>query len=181
MLCNEGTPKTNYLYNTALSMQKSSLSLLVKTKHKLNIMATFSKQLSFRWSDLDPNFHLRHSAYYDFGAQHRVEILAQLGLTLRVMQKEHVGPILFREECVFRKEINLSDEIIMQTKMAKMKADASRWSIVHEFYREEVLCAVITVDGAWMDTKLRKLASPTPQIVVDALSTFPKTADFIAL
>ena len=155
--------------------------MLVKTKHKLNIMATFSKQLSFRWSDLDPNFHLRHSAYYDFGAQHRVEILAQLGLTLRVMQKEHVGPILFREECVFRKEINLSDEIIMQTKMAKMKDDASRWSIVHEFYREEVLCAVITVDGAWMDTKLRKLASPTPQIVVDALSTFPKTADFIAL
>jgi acyl-CoA thioester hydrolase len=144
-------------------------------------MATFSKQLSFRWSDLDPNFHLRHSAYYDFGAQHRVEILAQLGLTLRVMQTEHIGPILFREECVFRKEINLSDVITMQTKMAKMKADASRWSIVHEFYKEDVLCAVITVDGAWMDTKLRKLANPTPQIVTDALSIFPKTTDFIAL
>ena len=45
-------------------------------------MATFSKQLSFRWADLDPNFHLRHSVYYDFGAQHRVEILEQLGLTM---------------------------------------------------------------------------------------------------
>ncbi|CAN1564849.1 FcbC Predicted thioesterase [Flavobacteriaceae bacterium] len=144
-------------------------------------MATFSKQLSFRWSDLDPNFHLRHSAYYDFGAQHRVEILAQLGLTLRVMQKEFIGPILFREECVFRKEINLSDEITMQTKIAKMKPDASRWTIVHEFYKEDVLCAVITVDGAWMDVKIRKLASPTPQVVIDALSAFPKTADFISL
>jgi acyl-CoA thioester hydrolase len=144
-------------------------------------MATFSKELSFRWSDLDPNFHLRHSAYYDFGAQHRVEIMTQLGLTLRVMQKESIGPILFREECIFRKEISLSDVIIMQTKMAKMKVDASRWSIVHEFYKEDVLCAVITVDGAWMDTKLRKLATPTPQVVVDALSIFPKTADFIEL
>lgn len=144
-------------------------------------MAKFSKQLSFRWSDLDPNFHLRHSAYYDFGAQHRVEILAQLGLTIRTMQAQQIGPVLFREECVFKREINLSDVIIMETKMGKMNADASRWSIVHEFYREEVLCAVITVDGAWMDTKLRKLATPTPQIVVNALSVFPKTTDFITL
>ncbi|HEY6143830.1 MAG TPA: thioesterase family protein [Flavobacterium sp.] len=144
-------------------------------------MATFSKQLSFRWSDLDPNFHLRHSAYYDFGAQHRVEILAQLGLTIRTMQAQQIGPVLFREECVFKREINLADVIIMETKMGKMNADASRWSIVHELYREEVLCAVITVDGAWMDTKLRKLATPTPQIVVNALSVFPKTTDFITL
>ncbi len=97
------------------------------------------------------------------------------------MQKEHIGPILFREECVFRREINLADVITMQTKMAKMNADGSRWSIVHELYRDEVLCAVITVDGAWMDTKLRKLASPTPQIVVDALNIFPKTTTFTAL
>lgn len=144
-------------------------------------MATFSKQLSFRWSDLDPNFHLRHSAYYDFGAQHRVELLEQLGVTLRVMQTEYIGPILFREECVFRKEIKLSDVIIMQTKMAKMKADASRWSIIHQFYKDDTLCATITVDGAWMDTKLRKLAAPTPQLVVDALNTFPKSDDFISL
>lgn len=144
-------------------------------------MATFSKQLSFRWSDLDPNFHLRHSAYYDFGAQHRVELLEQLGVTLRVMQTEYIGPILFREECVFRKEIKLSDVIIMQTKMAKMKADGSRWSIIHQFYKDDTLCATITVDGAWMDTKLRKLAAPTPQLVVDALNTFPKSDDFISL
>ena len=144
-------------------------------------MDTFSKKLSFRWSDLDPNFHMRHSVYYDFGAQHRVEILAKLGLTLRMMQTEHIGPILFREECIFRKEIHLADEIIMRTKLAKMKVDASRWSIVHEFYKEDALCAAITVDGAWMDTKLRKLATPIPQVIVDMFSAFPKTEDFISL
>ena len=141
-------------------------------------MSTFTKEIHIRWADLDPNFHVRHSAYYDFGAQHRVEILEQLGLTMKVMQKEHIGPILFREECVFRREIHLADVITMQTKMAKMSADASRYSIVHELYREDILCAVITIDGAWMDTKLRKLASPTPQIVVDALNIFPKTTTF---
>ncbi|MBX9807105.1 MAG: hypothetical protein K2X95_04845 [Flavobacteriaceae bacterium] len=69
----------------------------------------------------------------------------------------------------------------MQTKMEKLSADGFRWTIVHELYREDVLCAVITVDGAWMDTKLRKLASPTPQIVVDVFNFFPKTTTFAAL
>lgn len=145
-------------------------------------MGIFTKEISIRWSDLDPNFHMRHSAYYDFGAQHRVEVLEQQGLTLRVMQENHIGPILFREECIFRKEIRLGSPITISTKIGKMKVDASRWTIVHELKNQkDELCAVISVDGAWMDTKLRKLASPTPQIVVDVMNAFPKTDDFIQL
>lgn len=145
-------------------------------------MTSFSKQLSFRWSDLDPNFHVRHSAYYDFGAQHRIEILESLGLTMKVLQTSHFGPILFREECIFRKEIGLSDTIFMHTKISKMRSDASRWSIIHEFKNaEDKLCAIITVDGAWMDTTLRKIANPTPAIAMEAMSSIPKTADFIEL
>ncbi|WP_016991070.1 acyl-CoA thioesterase [Flavobacterium sp. ACAM 123] len=145
-------------------------------------MTSFTKQLSLRWSDLDPNFHVRHSAYYDFGAQHRIEILESLGLTMKVLQTNHFGPILFREECIFRKEIGLSDTLFIHTKISKMRSDASRWSIVHELKNEQdTLCATITVDGAWMDTKLRKIANPTPDIALEAMSNIPKTADFIEL
>ena len=45
-------------------------------------MTSFSKHLTFRWADLDPNFHVRHSVYYDCAAQHRMEILDSLGLNL---------------------------------------------------------------------------------------------------
>ena len=145
-------------------------------------MTSFTKEISLRWSDLDPNFHVRHSAYYDFGAQHRIEILESLGLTMKVLQQQHFGPILFREECVFRKEIKLADKITMQTKVSQMRPDASRWSIVHEFINEEGnLCAVITVDGAWMDTKLRKIANPTPEIAIEAISRFPKSENFSSM
>ena len=145
-------------------------------------MGTFTKEISIRWSDLDPNFHVRHSAYYDFGAQHRIEILESLGLTMKVLQQQHFGPILFREECIFRKEIKLADKITMQTKVSQMRPDASRWSIVHEFINEEgKLCAVITVDGAWMDTKLRKIVDPTPEIAVEAISRFPKSESFTTI
>jgi acyl-CoA thioester hydrolase len=145
-------------------------------------MSTFIKKISIRWADLDPNFHMRHTAYYDFGAQHRIEILAQQGLTMQVMKEQHFGPIAFREECVFRKEIHLDDEITISTKIGKMKADASRWTIVHELRDEKhTLCAVITIDGAWMDTKLRKLAVPTPEIALDVMNSIPKTEDFLLL
>jgi len=143
-------------------------------------MGTFTKEISIRWSDLDPNFHVRHSAYYDFGAQHRIEILEQLGLTMKVMQEQYFGPVLFREECVFRREIRLNSKVFINTKIGKIKSDASRWTIVHELKNEnEELYATITVDGAWIDTKLRKIATPTPQIAVDVMNSFPKTDDFI--
>ena len=145
-------------------------------------METFSKKISLRWADLDPNFHLRHSVYYDLGAQHRIEILEQLGLTLQLMQIQDFGPVLFREECIFKREIHLSDPITLNTKLAKMKSDGSRWSIKHEFISgKDKLNAILTVDGAWLDTKERKLASPTPQIVIDIFKLFPVTDDFIYL
>jgi acyl-CoA thioester hydrolase len=142
----------------------------------------FRKQISIRWADLDPNYHMRHSVYYDFGAQHRIELLHQAGVTSKVMMEQHFGPVIFREECVFKREIKFSDTVFITTKIAKMKPDASRWTMQHELLNEadEVL-AVITLDGAWIDTQLRKLAKPTPQIVIDALNSFPKSEDFIEL
>ena len=142
-------------------------------------MKAFSKKLSIRWADLDPNFHLRHSVYYDFGAEQRVEILEANGLSLKFMQENNLGPVLFREECIFRREIRLGDEVVITARIAKMKADASRWSIQHEFMRaDQKLLATLTVDGAWIDTQLRKLASPIPPIVREVFDHFPKTEDF---
>ncbi|MGZ5287761.1 MAG: acyl-CoA thioesterase, partial [Flavisolibacter sp.] len=72
-------------------------------------MKTFNRVLQLRWSDLDPNFHIRHSVYYDWAAFCRIEFLNEYGLTSQVMQQLNFGPILFREECVFRREIKSGD------------------------------------------------------------------------
>jgi len=142
-------------------------------------MNSFTKQISIRWADIDPNFHIRHSVYYDFGAQHRVEILENSGLTLQLMQEQNFGPVVFREECVFKREIRFGDEISISTKISKMKHDASRWTIEHLFLNGQgKICAKITVDGAWIDTKLRKLKNEMPQIVSDVMNSFPKSEDF---
>jgi acyl-CoA thioester hydrolase len=143
-------------------------------------MDLFKKEISVRWSDIDPNFHVRHSVYYDFGAQHRVEILESSGLTLSIMDELNIGPVLFREECIYKREIRFADRITINTKMLKMRPDASRWTIEHVFLNsEDKIFAKITVDGAWLDTKTRRLKTGLPQVVSDVFKSFPKSHDFM--
>ena len=46
-------------------------------------MQKFSRAIQIRWSDMDANRHLRHSAYYDYGAAMRIMVLSDGGLTLK--------------------------------------------------------------------------------------------------
>ena len=142
---------------------------------------TYSKTISLRWADIDANYHVRHSVYYDLAAQHRIELLAASGLTIQVMQQQQFGPVLFREECIFRREMKLTDTITITASLQKMQPDASRWTIQHLFTNQDgVKCAVLTVDGAWIDTVKRKLANPVPQLVIEVMNSFPKAEAFTA-
>jgi acyl-CoA thioester hydrolase len=142
-------------------------------------MSTPGKLVSLRWSDLDPNFHLRHSVYYDLAAQHRVDLLQASGIDIRTMQEQHFGPILFREECVFKKEIRLNDKLYLSTKVLRARPDGSRWGLQTEFLSEEgKVLAILTVDGAWIDTKTRRLADPTPPLAMKLLETVPRSDAF---
>ena len=89
-------------------------------------MDQYIKPLEIRWSDLDPNFHLRHSVYYDYGAYCRISFLEEYGLGTEVMQRLNFGPILFREEAVFRKEIRIRDLLSIDLKLLKSRKDFSR-------------------------------------------------------
>jgi acyl-CoA thioester hydrolase len=141
-------------------------------------METFVMPVQVRWSDLDPNFHLRHSVFYDWGALARIQFLYKYGLTDQVMQSLHFGPIIFREECIFRKEIRLGDDVTINLELVKARKDHSRWTVRHNIIKnKEILSAILTVDGAWIDTVQRKLATP-PSKVVEVFELMPKPADF---
>ncbi|MES1226015.1 MAG: thioesterase family protein [Bacteroidota bacterium] len=141
-------------------------------------MSTFTVKTEIRWSDIDPNFHVLHSKYYDFCANARLLILAQYGITMEVIQQEHIGPILFREEAVFKRELKFGDALEIKIKLLKATADYSRWSFVNEIWKNgDTLAAVVTVDGAWLDTLKRKLAIP-PESFQKAFAEMPKAEEF---
>ncbi|MBD0365709.1 MAG: thioesterase family protein [Flavisolibacter sp.] len=141
-------------------------------------MDIFKRNVQIRWADLDPNFHLRHSVYYDWGAFCRIEFLNEHGLTPEVMQQLHFGPILFREECIFRREVRLNDEIQIDLNIIKARKDYSRWSIQHQITKNgDLLSAVLTVDGAWLNVHQRKLTTP-PEQVYNVFEQMPKAKNF---
>jgi acyl-CoA thioester hydrolase len=141
-------------------------------------MNQFTRKPEVRWADLDPNFHLRHSVYYDYGASCRVEFLNGQGITAQFMHRHQVGPILFREECVFKKEIRAGDELSINLTLLRARPDLSRWTIQHHIFKSgEILAAVITLEGAWMDLQKRKLTIPPGQVVT-AFAAMPRENNF---
>jgi acyl-CoA thioester hydrolase len=141
-------------------------------------MQSFIKNINLRWSDLDPNFHVRHSVYYDIGATCRMEFLTVAGITPALMFQHHIGPILFREECLFRKEIRFGDQLTIDLELEKLSGDHSKWTMKHQLRKNgDTVAAIITIDGAWMDTVARKITAP-PESFISAFDSIPKSAGF---
>ncbi|MFB9864811.1 acyl-CoA thioesterase [Rufibacter immobilis] len=131
------------------------------------------------WAQVDANMHLRHSAYADFAAQARISMLDSLGLDVKAFQKLHLGPILFREELLYLREVGINDTVKIHSVLSKSRPDGSRWSIRHELYRGDgVKAAIINVDGAWIDLFKRKLGA-LPEDLAQKFMTLPRAEDFL--
>ncbi|MFY0255392.1 acyl-CoA thioesterase [Chitinophaga sp. 30R24] len=131
------------------------------------------------WSQIDANMHLRHSAYADFAAQARLNMLDQVGLNTAHFVQLQLGPILFREELLYHREIGPNDKVQVSCEMTRCRPDASRWSIRHEIFRGDgIKSATIHVDGAWIDIRKRKLAVLPPELL-EKFKAIPRSEDFV--
>ena len=130
------------------------------------------------WAQIDANRHLRHSAYADLCAQARSNMLQLLGIPLDKIAEAGIGPVLFREELVYLKEIKLNEYVKVVVLLVKYNPANSRFTFRHEVYRADgVKSAVVTVDGAWMDIVRRKL-TPLPDAWRDLANRLPKREDY---
>lgn len=130
------------------------------------------------WAQIDANRHLRHSAYADLCAQARSNMLRDNGLSLDKIAEMNIGPILFREELVYLREIYLNDDVKVSVVMTKYNIVNSRFSFRHEIYRSDgTKCAVVTVDGAWLDIGKRKL-TVLPEEWRAIVTRLPKSDDY---
>lgn len=144
-------------------------------------MENYTKNIEIRWADLDPNFHVLHSKYYDFAAYSRIAFLSEMGLTMQALQELQIGPVLFREECTFKREIQFGDVVKVNFQLVSVSADFGRWTIQHQIWKNETtLAATIVVDGAWINIVKRKLAA-APEKVKMVFEQAPKTENFKVL
>lgn len=132
-------------------------------------MANYQKTFEIIWADLDPNFHVRHTAYNDYAAQVRFGFLSENGYNLEKFREKNIGPVVFREDTKFLREVHAGDKITIDLKMEVVGEDWRKWKIHHNIFRKDgVKAAEIDLDGAWLDTNLRKVV-PAPDDLIEAI------------
>lgn len=138
----------------------------------------FIKTFHVRWADLDPNGHMRHSVYNDYAAHVRVCMFEEFGFSIDRLVKIGIGPVLFREETRFLKELRMNEPFTMDCSILAMRRNGKIWTIQHIAKNEkgENAC-IITVDGAWLDLKERKIVPP-PDELHTVIDTLPRADKF---
>ena len=139
---------------------------------------SFKVTFKTRWSDFDPNNHMRHTAYNDYAAETRVRFFNDNGLSLTEFHEQNIGPILFSENTVFYREISLSEDITVELFAKGFSENGARFKFRHKIFKQNgVLAAEIDIYAAWIDLNIRKLTIP-PQHVIDTFKNLEKSDDF---
>ncbi len=139
---------------------------------------SFEVEFNTKWSDFDPNRHMRHTAYNDYAAEVRIRYFAYAGFPVDEIAADGIGPILFTENTSFRKEIHLGESITVNAKLLGVSEDKGKWKIRHDVLNEAgKVAAIIEVYGAWIDLHKRKLAI-LPEKYDTLLDKMEKTEDF---
>jgi len=142
---------------------------------------TYEKSFTTKWADFDPNRHMRHSAYNDYAAEVRVRFFAEHGFSIDEFAKLHIGPILFKEETSFFKEIKIGEDIRVDMVLEGASKNLERWRFTHHIYNQKnELAAEVKVYGAWIDLNIRKLTAP-PESFIRIFSDLSKTAKFVEI
>ena len=130
-----------------------------------------------KWSDFDANKHMRHTAYNDYAAECRIRFLTENNFGLKQYEALNIGPVLFSESTIFRKEIKLGEDINVELYLQAVSKNGERFKMFHKIFNQKgELAAEITIFAAWFDLKTRKLCVPIG--VLKTFNNLEKTPDF---
>lgn len=138
----------------------------------------YQHEFTTKWADFDPNRHMRHSAYTDYAAEIRVRFFAKHGLSMDEFIKLNMGPILFKEETTFFKEINIGEDIVVDMTLESASEKFERWRFTHRILNAKgQVAAEVKVYGAWINLVKRALTTP-PDVLIAVFKDLPKSEDF---
>ncbi len=84
---------------------------------------SFQHQFRVGWSDLDGNAHMGNTSYLAHASDTRMLFFAQHGFTLARFASEKFGPVVMRDELVYRKELRLMDEFTVDFQLVGLSED----------------------------------------------------------
>ncbi len=93
------------------------------------------------WSQLDSNGHVNNGVYQFYFDEARMRALEDKGFSLNEMRKDKIGPVMFRSELDYKKQLHHPDTVIIKTWMKEM--EKARGILIQDLYRKsdgELVC-----------------------------------------
>ena len=138
----------------------------------------FSRTYEVKWSDLDPNGHVRHSVYDDYAADSRIRWLEESGFPPAKFSEDGFGPVILRQESRFYREVTIEDAITVTIRLAGLSPDGSRWKVHHAIIKSDgEKAAVLKIEGTWLDLKTRQATVP-PSDLLQLFEELEKSKNF---
>ncbi|MBL6447199.1 thioesterase family protein [Fulvivirga sp. 29W222] len=138
-------------------------------------MRKYTTQFEVKWSDVDPNMHMRHTVYLDYADQTRIRFFNDHGLPFNKLQQLGIGPIIFGTQTDFKREVMLSEKVTLDCHLIELSPNGRKWIIKHYVYKEDgTVAAELTYRGAWLDLRARKVVAP-PEEIAAVMNKMEKT------
>jgi len=138
----------------------------------------FEQLFRVSWRDLDGNAHMGNSTYLDYASDTRMLFFVQHGFTISRFASEKFGPVITRDELVYRKELRLMDEFRVDFEAVGVSQDGVRFKVRNTFRNTqgEVL-ATVTSEGVWFDLERRRPRTP-PLDLANLMLGLKKSDDY---
>ncbi|HET7275146.1 MAG TPA: acyl-CoA thioesterase [Longimicrobiaceae bacterium] len=147
----------------------------------MTVSRIFEETFSVRWSDLDANRHVRNTIFSEFATHTRFRLLDANGFSQERFESLRFGPVMFREDIRYRRELIFGEEVTVSAQAAGLSEDGSQWRVHQEVKRANgKQAAVLVIDGAWIHLDSRRLIAP-PADLRELLLNLPRTKDFEVL
>jgi acyl-CoA thioester hydrolase len=120
----------------------------------------YVKAFDVRWSDIDANLHLIHTAYSGYMAHTRMCFLDSKGITMEVFARDKLGPVLLNEHIHFVREIRPMETVFVDIELSGMTEDYRIFRFDQGLYNSEgTLAAYSRLMVCFIDMTTRKMKS----------------------
>lgn len=125
----------------------------------------FRRNFQVGWGDLDGNGHMANRAFLDRAADTRVFLFAENGFPASRFASERIGPVILRDELVYRKELRLMDEYSVDLEFFGISFDGTRFDVGNTFRTaSDEIAAIVRSQGLWFDLETRRPRIPPPEL-----------------
>jgi acyl-CoA thioester hydrolase len=125
----------------------------------------FEQHFRVSWGDLDSNAHMANTAFLDRAADTRMQFYVVRGFPLTRFSEERIGPVILRDELVYRKELRLLDEYVVDLEVVGLSEEGTRFQVRNTFRTGAgEVAAIVTSAGLWFDLERRRPRPPPPDL-----------------